>query len=52
MVAQSVVPRGILKNTVFVHVNPGFLEALNTCSGEIETAVIEAVSNVDLNVRQ
>lgn len=48
MVAQALVPRGILEDSLAVHVGPSFLEAQETASGEVNATVVEVISDRDL----
>ena len=50
MIAETLIPRGTLKNPLTVHVDPCFLETLYSASGEINTAVIKVITNGNLQI--
>ena len=48
VVAQTLVPGGIFEHSLTIHVNPSFLESKDAAGGEVNSAVVEIVSDGDL----
>ena len=48
MVAQTLIPRNIVKDALAVHIDPGFLEAENSPCSEVDATIVEIVANGDL----
>jgi hypothetical protein len=50
MIAETLIPRDVVKDALAVHIDPCFLEAENSACSEVDATVVEIVANGDLLV--
>jgi hypothetical protein len=48
MIAETLIPRDVVKDALAVHIDPRFLEAENSACSEVDATVVEIVANGDL----
>jgi len=48
MIAETLIPRNVVKDALAVHIDPGFLEAENSACSEVDATIVEIVANGDL----
>jgi hypothetical protein len=47
MIAETLIPRNVVKDALAVHIDPGFLEAENSACSEVDATIVEIVANGD-----
>jgi hypothetical protein len=48
MIAETLIPRDVVKDALAVHIDPCFLETENSACSEVDATVVEIVANGDL----
>jgi hypothetical protein len=47
MIAETLIPRNVVKDALAVHIDPGFLEAENSACSEVDATIVEIIANGD-----